>query len=155
MNRKLLLIGGSVAALALAGWAYTAKAADLGGDCCADLEARVAELEATTARKGNRKVTLTISGHVGHQVLFWDDGGQSDMYIGDGGNIFSRFRLRERGYSMPVIARALGLANHTSVFHGLNRVMERGLVEEAARMDQQTTDQAAWTSKNYAPTSTG
>src|SRR3989442_1240409 len=31
----------------------SAKAADLGGDCCADLEERVAELEATTARKGN------------------------------------------------------------------------------------------------------
>ena len=29
----------------------SAKAADLGGDCCADLEERVAELEATTARK--------------------------------------------------------------------------------------------------------
>ncbi len=31
------------------------QAADLGGDCCADLEERVAELEATTVRKGNRK----------------------------------------------------------------------------------------------------
>ena len=31
-----------------------AYAADLGGDCCADLEERVAELEATTVRKGNR-----------------------------------------------------------------------------------------------------
>jgi hypothetical protein len=31
----------------------SAKAADLGGSC-ADLEERVAELEATTARKGNR-----------------------------------------------------------------------------------------------------
>ena len=29
----------------------TAFAADLGGDCCADLEERVAELEATTDRK--------------------------------------------------------------------------------------------------------
>ena len=36
--------------------AKPAKAADLGGDCCADLEERVAELEATTARKGNKKV---------------------------------------------------------------------------------------------------
>jgi hypothetical protein len=31
----------------------TASSADLGGDCCADLEERVAELEATTVRKGN------------------------------------------------------------------------------------------------------
>jgi hypothetical protein len=49
----------------------SAKAADLGGDCCADLEERVAELEATTARKGNRKVTLTISGWVNEAVFWW------------------------------------------------------------------------------------
>jgi hypothetical protein len=39
-----------------------AKAADLGGDCCADLEERVAELEATTVRKGNRVVSVQIYG---------------------------------------------------------------------------------------------
>src|ERR1700694_3607581 len=48
----------------------SAKAADLGGDCCADLEERVAELEATTARKGNRKVSLTVSGWV-NEAVFW------------------------------------------------------------------------------------
>jgi hypothetical protein len=32
-----------------------AKAADLGGDCCSDLEESVAELEATTVRKATRK----------------------------------------------------------------------------------------------------
>ncbi|MEL6421244.1 MAG: porin, partial [Pseudomonadota bacterium] len=41
-----------------------AQAADLGGDCCADLEERVAELEATAVRHGNRKVKLTLSGQV-------------------------------------------------------------------------------------------
>ena len=41
-----------------------ARAADLGGDCCADLEERVAELEATTVRKGNNKVTVQIYGKV-------------------------------------------------------------------------------------------
>ena len=40
------------------------KAADLGGDCCADLEERVAELEATTVRKGNKKVSITLYGDV-------------------------------------------------------------------------------------------
>jgi hypothetical protein len=71
----------------------SALAADLGGSCCADLEERIAELEATTVRKGNRKVSVQLSGFVGHQVMWWDDGTQSDMYIGDGGNIFSRFRF--------------------------------------------------------------
>lgn len=46
-----------------------AKAADLGGNCCADLEERIAELEATAARKGNRKVTLTIYGQVNAGLL--------------------------------------------------------------------------------------
>ena len=45
-----------VAAFGLAIGFTPAQAADLGGDCCADLEERIAELEATTARKGNRKV---------------------------------------------------------------------------------------------------
>ena len=84
----------ALAAVATALMGTSALAADLGGNCCADLEERIAELEATTVRKGNRKVSLQISGHIGHQVMWWDDGRQSDMYIGDGGNIFSRFRLR-------------------------------------------------------------
>ena len=56
-------------------------AADLGGNCCADLEERIAELEATTARKGNRKVSLTISGLVNETLMFWDDGVESNTYI--------------------------------------------------------------------------
>ena len=61
----------------------SASAADLGGNCCADLEERIAELEATTARKGNRKVSLTVSGWVGQQISFWDDGQESNTYIHD------------------------------------------------------------------------
>ncbi len=59
----------------------SALAADLGGDCCADLEERIAELEATTARKGNRKVSLTVAGQVNRTVLFWDDGEESNAYV--------------------------------------------------------------------------
>jgi len=93
MNGGLLKSASAVAILAAAGLFANANAADLGGDCCADLEERVAELEATTVRKGNRKVSLTVSGFVGHQVMWWDDGTQTDTYFGDGGNIFSRFRF--------------------------------------------------------------
>lgn len=71
--------------------AYSANAADFGGDCCADLEERVAELEATTARKGNRKVSLTVAGHVHQGILFWDDGGESNVYITDVQNDQSNF----------------------------------------------------------------
>jgi predicted porin len=58
-----------------------ASAADLGGNCCADLEERIAELEATTARKGNRKVSLTISGYVAQELTIWDDGGERNAYL--------------------------------------------------------------------------
>ena len=60
----------------------TGTAADLGGNCCADLEERIAELEATTARKGNRKVSLTISGWVTEQIMGWDDSIESNAYVG-------------------------------------------------------------------------
>ncbi|WP_334148112.1 porin [Hyphomicrobium sp.] len=73
------LVGG----LLVAASTISASAADLGGDCCADLEERIAELEATTARKGNRKVSLTISGWVTQQLQWWDDGVESNAYLTD------------------------------------------------------------------------
>ncbi len=74
--------------------ATSAMAADLGGSCCADLEERIAELEATTVRKGNRKVSLTVSGWVHKEIMFWDDGKESNTYVGvDNINASTRFRL--------------------------------------------------------------
>ena len=70
-----------------------AFAADLGGDCCADLEERVAELEATTARKGNRKVSLQVYGQVNTAVLFFDTERDSNAYVVDNQNSNSRFGL--------------------------------------------------------------
>ena len=70
------LIAGGV----MMGAVTSAQAADFGGDCCADLEERVAVLEATTARKGNRKVSLTIYGKVNQAIGFWDDGFDDDTY---------------------------------------------------------------------------
>lgn len=71
------IVGAAVAAVLTS---VAAHAADLGGNCCADLEERIAELEASTARKGNRKVSLTVAGQVNRAVLFWDDGVESDAY---------------------------------------------------------------------------
>jgi hypothetical protein len=89
----------AAAGLFLGAYAFTpAYAADLGGDCCADLEERVAELEATTARKGNRVVSLQIYGHVNQALLIWDDGFDSDAYIVD--NDWSMTRLGVRGSAM-------------------------------------------------------
>ncbi len=76
----------------------SAQAADLGGDCCADLEERVAELEATTARKGNRRMSLTVSGQVNRTILYWNGGAvpaganDSGVYAGlDNVSTSSRF----------------------------------------------------------------
>ena len=89
-SRVALLASVSV----LAG-SMVASAADLGGNCCADLEERVADLEATTARKGNRKVSLQIYGQISQVLLFWDDGSERNTYVGE--NAFSKNRLGFRG----------------------------------------------------------
>ncbi len=79
-----VLVGGAVslATPVLAGGA-------IGGNCCADLEERVAELEATTARKGNTRVSLKISGLI-HRSIVFEDG---DISISDQPVQVSRLRL--------------------------------------------------------------
>lgn len=74
-------------------FATSASAADLGGNCCGDLEERIAELEATTVRKGNRKVSLTVSGQVNTGILFYDDGVESNVHQVDNNNSSTRFRF--------------------------------------------------------------
>lgn len=91
-----MLMRGLAAALMLGAGTFGAVAADLGGSCCADLEERIAELEATTVRKGNRKVKLTISGIVHKGVLYHDvDGlpGDGKLSVYDGTTDPSRIRL--------------------------------------------------------------
>ena len=84
----------AAASIFVGGFAFTpAHAADLGGDCCADLEERVAELEATTVRKGNTKVSLTLRGQITKTLLYWDDGVDDDIYVGDHDSSGSRFML--------------------------------------------------------------
>jgi predicted porin len=87
----------AIAALCCVGAAVLAKpakAADLGGDCCADLDERVAEIEATTARKGNKKVSVQIYGKVNRAVMFWDDGGEQNVYSVDNYNESSRTGIK-------------------------------------------------------------
>ena len=94
-----------VAAAGVMAGGVAAQAADLGGNCCADLEERVAELEATTARKGNRKVSLEVSGHVNEMMVFWSgdqdvnndgivDGNSSGFLVATNNSSRSRFRFK-------------------------------------------------------------
>jgi predicted porin len=71
-----------------------AEAADIAGDCCSDLEGRVAELEATTVRKGNKKVSVTLYGRLDRAILWWDDHVESNTYSVDNNYSSSRFGVK-------------------------------------------------------------
>lgn len=83
--------------LGLGGYALSASPASAqgyGGNCCADLEERVAELEASTVQKGNKKVSVTISGWVIETMNWWDDGAISDTWVGTkDADLGSRFAI--------------------------------------------------------------
>ena len=87
--------------------AKPAKAADLGGDCCADLEERVAELEATTVRKGNKKVSVQIYGKVNYATMWWDDGGEQNVYTVNNYNEFDPHRHQGQGQDRRRLGRRL------------------------------------------------
>jgi predicted porin len=111
-----------------------ANAADLGGDCCADLEERVAELEATTARKGNRKVSLTVSGWVNEAVFFWDDGVEQNAYVGTNELEQNRFRFVgeakisdgwSAGYTLEIGVNGAGSKTFSQDVPGTTAVSDR------------------------------
>ena len=95
-----------------------AVAADLGGECCADLEERVALLEAITVRRSGR-VSITLSGYVAKQMMAWDDGVDSNVYIADiGPTQATNFRLSGQakiasGWTAGYMIRIQDLSNST------------------------------------------
>jgi len=92
-GRRRLSLCNALAILVLAGTGAAAAAAaqDIAAPCCADLEARVAELEATVARKGNRTVTVMMTGLINNAVMGWDDGAERNAYVVTNDNQRSRF----------------------------------------------------------------
>lgn len=83
-------------------FAMPALSADLGTDGVADLEERVSELEATTVRKGNRKVSVTISGWVSEQIVYWDDGVEKNTYVTSLGSAYaSNFNITGKATIAP------------------------------------------------------
>jgi predicted porin len=95
LQRGARLCALAVGAFLLSASFFTSSvfAANVGGDCCADLEERVAELEATTVRKGNRSVSLQVYGQVNRALLIWDDGFDKDAYVVDNDTSSTRVGL--------------------------------------------------------------
>jgi len=76
-------------------------------------------LEATTARKGNRKVSLTISGWVAEQVMWWDDGFESNAYVqGIGTTLASNIKFTGSAQISP--GWSAGYVIHVEVYGSEN-----------------------------------
>lgn len=95
--------------------ASTAAATAEDNSCCSDLEQRVAELESMVARRGNRAVSLQVTGLVNNAVMAWDDGGERNAYVVTNDNQRSRFSfvgkaaidaIWEAGYAIDIGLRA-------------------------------------------------
>ena len=99
------LTGAATAAITLALTVNSVFAADLSNGAAADLEERVAELEAMTADKGTRKTTLVVYGEVSTAVLFQDNtggpSGNSYKGMGDNPNDPTRFGFTGVGKLSP------------------------------------------------------
>ncbi len=122
--------------------AAPATAADLGGECCADLEERIAELEATTARKGNGKVSLTVSGWISEAVFFWDDGTERNVYVGT--NALEQDRFRFIGEAKISATWSAGYTLEIGVLGADSKAFSQtstGTAELARRAQEQLVDQ--------------
>ncbi len=94
LKKKISLTAMAVSAGMVLGMTST-LAADLGGNCCADLEERVAELEATTVKKGTRKTSVELWGLVNQALTGWGDGSRSNVELGAGNHsLQTRFGIR-------------------------------------------------------------
>ena len=124
-----------IAAAGVLAGSVAAQAADLGGNCCADLEERVAELEATAARKGNRKVSLTVYGAV-NQAIIWhdDDNGyrEGKLTVRDNGAYMSRFGFRGEAQIRPDLSAGyvieIGLSDNDYGTGGENLLIRHNYV---------------------------
>jgi len=108
------------------------SAASLGRPCCADLEDRIAELEATAAKKGNRTVSLTVTGYIAKQVMFWDDGVERNAYVTDmGPTQASNFRFMGNakiaaGWSSGYVVRIQDLSSNPMALDQFTSVSGNG-----------------------------
>lgn len=125
-------ISGLLALSLAAGWSARAFGADgVGGGCCADLEARITELEETVVRAGPGRLSVRIGGQVHRVLTLWDDGAMRDVYESDTSTWASNFRVTgvgrinpdwRVGYRIEISPRS-GLSSNLSQ---VDAVAERG-----------------------------
>ena len=68
-------------------------AADIGGVSYADIDERIAALESAVAHRGNRTVSLNLSGRVSQSLFFWDNGHERNVYELNTGSSVSLFHF--------------------------------------------------------------
>jgi hypothetical protein len=81
-----LLFAGAALSLFCATPLLAADKAEVGGSCCSDLEERIAELEAVTAKKGNKKVKLTVTGQISKAIVYTSLDGEGHAQVGENSN---------------------------------------------------------------------
>lgn len=148
-NKKSgIALGIAIAGVAFAG-AMPASAADLSGGAYADLEERIAELESTTARKGNRKVSLTVSGLVNEALLFWDDGQESNAYVVT--NEDAQSRVRFLGEAEIAKGWKAGYLLEIGIRGSRGDRVDQDTADGGSAADQISTRHSAWwlSSKDY------
>jgi hypothetical protein len=88
-------------ALALLTPLLPARASEDATQCCAQLEATLAQLDASVLRKGNSKVSLEVYGQVNRAILFWNDSFDAKSSLVDNTTSSSRLGLIGRGSIGP------------------------------------------------------
>lgn len=147
-NKSGIALGVALAGLAF-GASAPASAADLGSAGYADLEERIAELEATTARKGNRKVSLTVSGLVNEALLVWDDGLETNAYVVT--NEEAQSRVRFLGEAEIAKGWKAGYLLELGIRGSRGDRVDQETPDGGAATDQISTRHSAWwlSSKDY------
>lgn len=109
-----------------------------------EIEDRIADLEETTARKGNSNVSLSVSGWINRMILAWDDGADKDIYVVD--NTASRSRLEFKG--AVKIARGWGAGYYLSLGIDDKAANDVDQLDQAGEFQTEVRHSAWWVRSN-------
>ena len=121
-----------------------------GGGSISEVDERIQELEATTARKANPNVSVEVSGWINRMIMAWDDGRNRDAFVVD--NVSARSRLEFNGYAK--IARGWSAGYYMSL--GLDDIASNDVDQRDLRGENQieVRHSAWWVRNNQLGTAT-